>query len=48
MAGLDVKVIKIESKSNQILREKPKKIIAINARTHSGEASSSWVLDGLI
>ncbi len=25
-----------------------KKIIVINARTHAGEASSSWVLDGFL
>ena len=34
--------------SKLIHENKKKKFIIVNARTHSGESSSSWVLDGML
>jgi hypothetical protein len=34
--------------SKLIHEDKKRKFIVINARTHSGESSSSWVLDGIL
>jgi len=49
MCGLDVQLITISHKlSNVINKEKKKRIIIINTRTHPGETSSSWVLDGVL
>jgi murein tripeptide amidase MpaA len=49
MCGLDLQLINIEHKMVKLIHStKDKKFIVINARTHSGETSSSWVLDGLI
>jgi murein tripeptide amidase MpaA len=31
-----------------LLQKAPKRFIVINARTHSGETSGSWVLDGFL
>jgi hypothetical protein len=33
---------------SKLVHEQQKRVIIINARTHSGEAASSWVLDGLL
>lgn len=45
MCGLDIPLLTIE---HQESLPSDKKFIIINTRTHSGEASSSWVLDGLL
>ena len=51
MCGLEVQLLTIKHKLSNIInkdKDKKKKIIIINTRTHSGEASSSWVLDGML
>lgn len=48
VSGLDVSIIKIEPREDKETKKTKKKIIVVNARTHPGEASCSWVLDGLI
>jgi hypothetical protein len=49
MCGLDLNLITIQHKlSKMIHKDKKKKFIIINTRTHSGETSSSWVLDGFL
>lgn len=48
MCGLDLPLITIEHKMSKLVHEQSKKVVIINARTHSGEAASSWVLDGLL
>lgn len=46
MCGLDLQLITIEPKLPNLNSEK--RSIVINARTHSGETPSSWILDGFI
>lgn len=46
MCGLDLPLITVQHRS--AILQQDKRFVVINARTHSGEASSSWVLDGLL
>lgn len=49
MCGLDIPLVTVQHKMSKLIHEtKKKKFIIVNARTHSGESSSSWVLDGML
>lgn len=44
LTGLDVPLITV----NELATARPHRYIIINARTHPGESSASWVADGLL
>lgn len=49
MCGLDLPLLSVYHRMAELAHTHClKKYIIINARTHSGENSSSWVLDGLL
>jgi murein tripeptide amidase MpaA len=49
MCGLDLQLLTVEHKMSRLAsHQRQKRFIIINTRTHSGEASASWVLDGLL
>jgi hypothetical protein len=48
MCGLDLPVISVKHCLSRLLQGQIRKFIVINARTHPGETSASWVLDGLL
>ena len=49
MCGVELHLLTIQHRLASMLNQsQKKKFIVINARTHSGEASCSWVLDGLL
>ena len=48
LGGLDVLLLTINIKNISKSNLKKRKYIIINARTHPGETSSSWVLDGVL
>lgn len=49
MCGLDLPLLSASHRMADLVHSQaPRKYIIINARTHSGENSSSWVLDGLL
>ena len=49
MCGVDMQLLTIEHRLAGMLNDgQKKKFVIVNARTHSGEVSCSWVLDGLL
>ncbi len=48
MCGLDLQVVTVEHRMAALVHDRRRKFVIINARTHSGETPSSWVLDGCL
>lgn len=47
--GLDLPLLTVEHNMAKLVHAgAPKRYVIVNARTHSGETSSSWVMDGLL
>ena len=48
MCGLDIPLISVGHSMAKLVQNNKKRFIIINARTHSGESSASWVMDGFL